>query len=138
MTQHTHEEPNVPEQPSEEQGGWPGPPPQPDAPVVAPPALPTEPPVGTMPTEAETHDPKGESVRMRREAATSMREQHGSEHPRHEMWYTLAGLLETSATELARVEFMTEGHQRLDDKIHQVAEQYLAVMDIHPDPNGSL
>jgi hypothetical protein len=73
-----------------------------------------------------------QNVKLLREAATQMREQHPTSHPRHEMWFTLAQLLEN----VARAGYVSAldavGSQTL-----AVAQSYLAAVD-RPDIDGGL
>lgn len=58
-----------------------------------------------------------------REAATFMREQHGPDHPRHEMWFALADLLEHAALTLE-----STGHTPSVEYALHVARAYLAAV----------
>jgi len=79
------------------------------------------------------------TVRLLREAATQMREQHPVSHPRHEMWDLMAAVLEESASRQAV----------LDDSLSvpatpvgvgavvRVARSYLAAVG-RPDVDGGV
>jgi hypothetical protein len=71
-------------------------------------------------------------IREVRETATSMREEHGASHPRHEMWYALADFLEEQARFLS-----TESHFALDPKLMTVVRAYQAART-RPDIDGSV
>lgn len=72
-------------------------------------------------------------VRTMREAATSMREEHGISHPRHEMWFEFAGLLEVTARDL----LTTSMYRVTTEPILRVARAYLAARS-RPDIDGEL
>lgn len=60
------------------------------------------------------------TVQTLRKAAHAMREQHPASHPRHEMWYTLAGLLDSEASK--------RGAEFIMPEVVRVAEAYLAAV----------
>lgn len=67
-------------------------------------------------------------IREARQAATSMREQHPSSHPRHEMWFALADFIDD------QVRFFGKA---LPAKVLNVVRAYNAAID-RPDLDGSV